>query len=140
MDVDILHGITRAINAEWPDYEIHTNKLKQDVVEPCFFVQPIYNNQKHYPCGRINYDTNFLIQILCEQMSTSDKIKMGNRLHEILDVIDLGNGEKLRGRNKNFNVYEYCVNFSVDYIGFITEPNETEMFIDDLKINTIIGG
>lgn len=139
MDVDILHAITRAIAKEY-NYDIYTDKLKQEVIEPCFFVQPIYNNQKRYPCGRINYDTNFLIQILCEQMSNADKIKMGNKLHEILDVIELDNGEKIRGRNKTYNVYEYCVNFSVDYVGFMAEPNETEKFTDDLEINTIIGG
>lgn len=134
----ILHGITRAIHAEFPDWEIHTDKLKQDVEEPCFFVQPIYNNQKRFPCNRVKFETNFLIQFLCERMSNKEKVEIGNKLHEILEIIELDDGTKLRGRNRNSTVYEYCVNFSVDYNGFMVEIVETEDFVDNITIH--IGG
>lgn len=134
---DILHAITRAIHEEWPDWEIHTDKLKMDVLEPCFFVQEIYNRQKRFPCDRIKYETNFLIQFLCEKMSNAEKSAIGNRLHDILEIVELDDGAQLRGRNRNFTIYEYCVNFSVDYNGFAVEVFNTENF-DDVIIH--IGG
>lgn len=129
---DILHSITRAIHKEWPEWEIHTDKLKNDVKEPCFFVQPIYNNQKRFPCNRIKYETNFLIQFLCERLSNAEKVDVGNKLHRILEVVELNDGGKLRGKNLNFTVYEYCVNFSVDYNGFFVEVFKAEN-MEELK-------
>lgn len=138
--VDVLHAITRAIKKEFPDYEIHTEKLKQDVKEPCFFVQEIYNKQKRLLSNRYKIETNFLIQVLCESLSNREKSALAQKLHEILEIVELDDGTKIRGRNRNFMIYEYCVNFSVDYTNFMIEVVETEMFVDKPQINIHIGG
>lgn len=137
--IDILHAITRALHEKFPDWEIYTDKLKQEVKEPCFFVKAVYNKRSRYPCNRWKYETNWLIQLLCESKTNHEKNTIGEELHDTLEVItlDAENGVFLRGTNSNFNIYEWCINFSIDYNGFFTRREEAET-MESLTIDNTI--
>ena len=121
----IIAAISVTLNAEF-GYENHMEEIKQDLVEPCFFIQCLNPTTKLFLGKRYFRQNMFCIQYFPKG---EDKQRECNEVAEkmiwCLEYITVDN-QKMRGTKMKHNVVRGVLNFFLNYDCFVykVEPSD----------------
>lgn len=139
----IIAAISVALNAEF-GYENHMEEIKQDLVEPCFFIQCVNPTTELFLGKRYFRQNLFCIQYFPEG---EDKQRECNEVAEkmiwCLEYITV-DGQKMRGTKMKYNVAGGVLNFFANYDCFVyrieaDEAMETLESTTDMKEGDSVG-
>ena len=141
---NVIAGIAIALNQEFgDDYEIYTEEIKQDLKEPCFFIQLI--DQSISPlCGQRYLQNNaFCIQYFPESKLNpyAECNDVAERMMFALEyVTPLDADRAIRGTNKNHNLVDGVLNFFVNYNRVILKKPVCSEVMGQIKIQSEMKG
>ena len=114
----ILDGITLALREAFPASQIESKAVKQGLCAPAFIVLLASASQAPQPSGRLRQLTRF------PRHGREDCYKAATKLCDVLEVITLPGGDKLRGSDISFSVADNELHFLVSYNYFAYRENE----------------
>lgn len=121
----IIVAISVALNAEF-GYENHMEEIKQDLVEPCFFIQCLNPTTNLFLGNRYFRQNLFCIQYFPKD---EDKQQECNEVAEkmiwCLEYITV-DGQKMRGIKMNYKVVDGVLNFFLNYDCFVYKVEKTD--------------
>ena len=126
---DILDGISKAIGDTFGDiYKIYGDEeTEQGVERPCFFISLVTSSTKNEPSKRYLDLNTFEISFFpAAKKSRAEMHTVGDALKNILKVLTLLNGTKLRGVNVHVEVVDGALHFFVTYQAYTSTPNTEE--------------
>lgn len=130
----IIAAISVALNAEF-GYENHMEEIKQDLVEPCFFIQCVNPTTELFLGKRYFRQNSFCIQYFPKG---EDKQRECNEVAEkmiwCLEYITV-DGQKMRGTKMKYNVVDDVLNFFLNYDCFVYRV-ETDEAMETLESTT----
>ena len=139
----IIEAISIALNKEFgDDYEIYMEEIKQDLKEPCFFVQCLNPDNNLFRDKRYFRTNPFCIQYFPK---TVDEIQrecndVAERMWQCLEYITIYSEDNpLRGTDENYEVIDGVLNFFVNYNLFLRKVEE-ETPMDDVSIKQNVKG
>lgn len=114
----ILDSVISAIHGAFPDIDIYDETINQGCKYPYFMV--LCEDFTENKLMRENYLQSFIISVLYQykQIPETYYIKgneVGYKLAEILRLITLPNGDKLRGNNINWYPENQKLEFYINY-------------------------
>ncbi|MCM1561745.1 MAG: hypothetical protein NC123_19755 [Butyrivibrio sp.] len=114
----IIAAISVALNTEF-GYVNHMEEIKQDLVEPCFFIQCL-NPTSELFLGRRYFRQNlFCIQYFPESEHKQHECNaVAEKMINCLEYITI-DGQKMRGTKMKFNVVDGVLNFFLNYDCFV---------------------
>ncbi len=121
----IIAAISVALNAEF-GYENHMEEIKQDLVEPCFFIQCVNPTSELFWGKRYFRQNSFCIQYFPKG---EDKQRECNEVAEkmiwCLEYITV-DGQKMRGTKMKYKVVDDVLNFFLNYDCFVYKVKTDE--------------
>lgn len=137
---EIIAGISSKIYETFgDDYEIYSDRMAQNLNEPCFLISPMRHYQKSRLCNstvsRYYREYPFCIFFFPkrEGQQYSENQLVAEKLYECLEYIETDIG-KLRGSEMRYSIEEKdLLNFVVVYKLFVTKDSTDEL----PKIETI---
>ncbi len=136
----IIRSISRAINAEFGDrYENHMEAIRQDLKEPCFFIQCPNQTSALFVGKRYVRQNQFCIQYFPETEQVQQECNaVGERLLSCMECIRVDN-RILRGTKMKYRVTDDVLHFFVDY-DFFARRVEEEIPMDGMESETAVKG
>ncbi len=114
----IIAAISVALNAEF-GYENHMEEIRQDLVEPCFFIQCVNPTTELFLGKRYFRQNSFCVQYFPKG---GDKQRECNEAAErmtwCLEYITV-DGQKMRGTGMKYNMVGGVLNFFLNYDCFV---------------------
>ena len=129
----ILDGITLALRSAFPCSHIESNAVKQGLRQPAFIVLLVNAEVADYPVQRKKRLPRFDV-LYFPKAGREDCYGVADTLTEVLEVIDLPGGDKLRGTDMSFQVTDGVLHFLVSYNHFTYKTAE-EVKMGTLKID-----
>ena len=137
----IIDAISIAINTEFGDgYEIYTESVEQDLLEPCFSILCLNPTIEQY-LGNKYYRTNqFSVQYF---PSTGEKnaecFSVHERLSHCLEYITV-DGNLSRGTKMNGRPVDGVLSFFVNYDMFVYKVATPEDEMETVELNSDVKG
>lgn len=134
----ILSAVTRALVKAFPDIDVYKETVNQGCTFPYFMIYcEDFSEQK---LMRDNYLQTFVISVIYQykelpETSYCNFNTIGYKLSEILDLIELQNGEKVRGTNKNWYPDNQKLEFYINYTIKVYKEQETKPKMNSQKVN-----
>ena len=138
----IIEAISIALDAEFnPDnsekYEIHTEEIKQDLKEPCFFIASLNPSSTLFRGSRYFKGNNFVIQYFPETDKKQHECQeVAERMDDCLEFITcIGDSKPIMASNMKHEVVDGVLNYFVNYDLYAvkTKVNET---METMEVNT----
>lgn len=128
----ILDGITLALRSAFPDSHIEANAVKQGLNPPAFIVLLVSSESEAYPNGRKKRFPRFDI-VYFPKERREECYEVADQLTEVLEVITLPSGDKLRGNDMSVEVSEGVLHMFVSYNHFTHKQTEKD-YMHDLEL------
>lgn len=137
----IIDSISIALNAEFGDcYKNYKEEKKQDLEEPCFFIQCLNPTQRLFLNKRYFRKNQFCIQYFPE---TSDKneecFAVAERLLERLEYLTV-NRDLVMGTKMHYEVVDGILHFFVNYDMFVYKIAEIIPIMEEVLAETSVKG
>lgn len=132
---DIIAAISIALNAEFnpdPDearYEVTAEEIKQNLQEPCFYIQCINPAHEQFLGRRYFRQLPFVIQYFPESTTgyEAECSAVAERMTWCLEYITcVGEDKPIRGTKMHSEVVDGILNFFVNYDGFMLKVEEAD--------------
>ena len=132
---DIIAAISIALNAEFnpdPDearYEVTAEEIKQNLQEPCFYIQCINPVHEQFLGRRYFRQLPFVIQYFPESTTgyEAECSAVAERMTWCLEYITcVGEDKPIRGTKMHSEVVDGILNFFVNYDGFMLKVEEAD--------------
>lgn len=134
----IIEAISIALNAEFgDDYEIHMEEIKQDLKEPCFFIQCLNPMHELFLGKRYFRRNQFCIQYFPKSEMDSDKecYEVSERLDWCLEYINVDG--LMRGTKMKNQIVDGVLNFFVNYDCFLYRREENAV-MGSMEVRTTV--
>lgn len=119
----IIEAISINLDAEF-GYETHMEEIKQDLVEPCFFISCLNPTTELFLGKRYFRQNQFVIQYFPESEHKQWECNaVAERLVWLLEYITL-DGDPVRGTAMKYEVIDGVLNFFVNYDCFVYRVEE----------------
>lgn len=128
----ILDGITLALRAAFPDSLIEVNAIKQGLNPPAFIVLMVSSEHEAYPNNRRKHQPRFDV-VYFPKAGREECYEVADQLTEVLEVIDLPGGDKLRGTDISIEVSADVLHVLVSY-DYFTHKQTEQTYMDDLRL------
>lgn len=137
----IIESISITLNAEFGDrYKNYREEKKQDLEEPCFFIQCLNPTQKLFLGKKYFRNNMFCIQYFPETENTTEEcFGMGERLLECLEYLTV-NGDFVRGTQMHYEVVDGILHFFVNYDMFVYKVAEFVPVMGGVSAETSVKG
>lgn len=128
---ELIQAISVALYAEF-GYENHMEEIKQDLVEPCFFIQCLNPTTELFLGIRESRQRYFRQNQFCIQYFPASKEAyeaecnaVAERMFWSLEYITVDD-HPVRGTKMNYRVEDGVLNFFLNYDGFVYRAGETD--------------
>lgn len=119
----IIEAISITLDAEF-GYETHMEEIKQDLVEPCFYISCLNPTVELFLGKRYFRQNQFVIQYFPESDNEQRECNsVAERLMWSLEYITL-DGDLTRGTAMKYEVVDGILNFFVNYDCFVYRMEE----------------
>lgn len=132
---EIIKGISMALNAAFGDgYKVYQNDVKQGLEEPCFLVAVLKPELSPLIGRRFLMREPLDIHYFpAAPRNHAEMITVAETMLETLEVINLPNGEPIRGTSMNYEIVDDVLHFFVNYNHTLIRPKE-EITMETLDI------
>lgn len=123
----IIEAISITLDAEF-GYEIHSEEIKQDLKEPCFFIASLNLNTEQFLGNRYFKGNSFVVQFFPKRDDKQyDCNDVAERMTDCLEYITcIGDEKPIRGTGMKYEVVDSVLNFFVNYDLFVIKPTSDE--------------
>ena len=137
----IIGSISIALNAEFGDrYKNHREEKKQDLEEPCFFIQCLNPTKRLFLGKRYFRHNQFCIQYFPETGNKNEECSaVGERLFECLEYLTV-DGDLVRGTKMHYEVVDGILHFFVNYDMFVYRVVESMKVMEEVSAETSVKG
>jgi len=131
---DIVTGITVQLNKEFgEEKKIYTSNVEQGLKNPCFFVKLLTVINTPFIGKRKKREYPFDIHYFpVDETDNEEMMAVGDQLMEILEYITMLDGDKLRGKDMEYQILEGVLHFSVTY-GCILNDLTQDPSMEDIR-------
>ena len=128
-------GISMALNTAFGDgYKVYQNDVKQGLEEPCFLVAVLKPELSPLIGRRFLMREPLDIHYFpADPRNHAEMITVAETMLETLEVINLPNGEPIRGTSMNYEIVDDVLHFFVNYNHTLIRPKE-EITMETLDI------
>lgn len=134
----VIESICLSLNAEFGDrYETFREAKKQDLKEPCFFIQCVNPGNGLFLGKRYFRQTMFCIQYFPETEGKENKecYAVAERLFSCLEYLEVC-GERTRGTRMRYEITDGILNFFVNYDMFVRKIGESVSVMETVSSET----
>lgn len=133
----IIGAISATLNSEFgDDYEIHMEEIKQDLKEPCFFIQCLNPTTELFLGKRYFRRNLFCIQYFPNADNKQWECNsVAERLVWCLEYIIVDNGP-MRGTKMRYDVVDGVLNFFINYDCFVYKVEDDGTKMETLTTTT----
>ncbi len=137
----IIDSISIALNAEFGDcYKNYKEEKKQDLEEPCFFIQCLNPTQRLFLNKRYFRKNQFCIQYFPETGDKNEEcLAVAERLLECLEYLTV-NSDLVMGTKMHYEVIDGILHFFVNYDMFVYKIAETVPIMEEVSAETSVKG
>lgn len=128
----IIDGITLALRAAYPDYQIESDTIEQGLTPPAFLVLLVDVEQVRRVGERWRRLPRFDI-LYFPAKGRKECYAVADNLCTALELITLPGGDLLRGTEISYEVTDGVLHFMISYNHFVYRPTE-ETYMGDLTI------
>lgn len=136
---DILEAVTRRLD-ELTDgrITIYEDAVKQDLKEPCFFVQFLEPSERPMIGQRYYQQMDMCIQYMAGDIPqlSRELNRVAGILMDGMEYITLSDGSLLRGTGRSHRAEEDVLSFFVSYNMFVVKERPQEEPMDGLQAST----
>ena len=137
---DIRDAISLALSAEWPDKDIYTEQVEQELLEngSCFTITCIDSSIEHEINIRYERTQRFAIHYFTEPDGSTQKEEcrdVQERLYDILEYIECDEAP-IRGTGMRGNIENGVLTFIVSYDLAVYRDVEATPMMEDLEQST----
>ena len=131
---DIVKGISSTIKKEFLSMEINVNEIEQGFKEPCFFIKMLKLDEKQIIGERYFRRYFFDVRYYPDRNKKSQSIwEVADSLQDILELITTPKGHLIRGADRNAEVEDNVLHYSVSYNMFVIKPKNQEEHMENLQ-------
>lgn len=134
---DIKNGIAETLKAEYTDFDIYTEHLKQGFNDRCFFIERISAQKLNKVCledfERYEYTHNFAVTCFCDD-SKERLDEIADSLYHTLSNVVAG-GNSLYGMGMSHSYSDGALIFLVDYVAEVNVQGDTIPEMEVLSVN-----
>lgn len=130
---ELIIGISQALDAAFSDVEIHTDQIKQGLVEPCFFIMLLEPSQEQVLGPRYYRENSFDIHYFPKTDNTSEINDVADKLMDTLEYINFDGG-LLRGTKMHSETVAGVLHFFVDYNFHTIKDKINDPYMEQLKV------
>jgi hypothetical protein len=124
----IMAAISKTLDTEFgSEYEVYFSEdVRQGMEEPCFFIA-LLNSARVQRVGlRYRQDNPFAIHYFpSKKQNNFEMVKIAQRLLDVLEVIQLHDGDLIRGTGTNFSINDGVLQFFIDYNVYLKKEIDT---------------
>lgn len=140
MQREIIKGIAKAIQNEFGNaYTVYSEKVRQGVRKPCFFINGERFGEIPYIMGRYMKENAFLVSFYPQDFGDDGEKdqcgKAAERLFKCLEYI-IVDGNLTRGSKMSGEIRDGVLKFSVNYDMFVVKPKEEIPAMENLDFRT----
>lgn len=137
----IIESISIALNAEFGDrYKNYREAKKQDLEEPCFFIQCINPTQKLFLGKKYFRNNLFCVQYFPETENKEEEChRTGERLFDCLEYLTV-NGDCVRGTKMHYEVVDDILHFFVNYDMYVYKVAGNVPVMEGVSVETSVKG
>lgn len=129
----ILDGITLALRAAYPEAQIESDTIEQGLTAPAFLVLLV--SAESAPVIGVRYRRMPRFDILYfPKAGREECYATADFLCDILEVITLPDGDRIRGTDISFEITDGVLHFLVSYNHFVVRTTE-ETYMDEFIFN-----
>lgn len=124
----IIEAISIALNEAFGDeYEIHMEEIKQDLKEPCFFIQCLNPSMEQFLGKRYFRQNLFCIQYFPKTEDVNREChEVAEKLYSCLEYITCqGDDKPIRGTKMHHEVVDRVLSFFVNYDVFVRKTEDS---------------
>lgn len=138
----IIGAISQALNTEFGDnYECYMEEIKQDLKEPCFFIQCLNPTEELFIGKKYFRRNQFCIQYFPESKSgpNAECHSVAQCLLDCLKWLPVKDS-KVMGRKMHYEVKDGMLYFFVNYDMFVYKAVEALPVMEEVSIETLAKG
>lgn len=138
----IIESISIALSAEFGDrYEISRESKRQNLREPCFFIQCLNPTGELFFWKRYFRKNQFCIQYFLEDELHGNRecYAVAERLFSCLEYLDVG-GDPVMGTKMKYEVADGILHFFVNYDLFVYKVDESVPVMGEVSSETHVKG
>nr|WP_296488160.1 hypothetical protein [uncultured Acetatifactor sp.] len=138
----LIGAISRTLNAEFGDnYECYMEEIKQDLKEPCFFIQCLNPTEELFIGKKYFRQNQFCIQYFPESKSgpNAECHSVAERLLYCLKWLPVKDS-LVMGRKIHYEVTEGILHFFVNYDMFVYKVAESPPVMEEVSAETLVRG
>lgn len=128
----IIDGVTLALRAAYPDYQIESDTIEQGLNPPAFLVLLVDVEQVRRVGERWRRLPRFDI-LYFPMKGREECYEVADNLCAALELVTLPGGDLLRGTEISFEVTDGVLHFLISYNHFVCRPVE-EVYMDKIEI------
>ncbi len=129
MVLKIIENMAVALNNQFPECKIYSERVKSTETKPCFFIILDRFSEKKVLANRYNQVTDFIITHYIDDLKTNESlITTANSVKDILEKID-----GIDAQSISYRIESDALVFSVTYSYFIykiKEKNDIDKMAD----------
>lgn len=114
---DIVTGISQKLDSEFGEtYTIYSEGIKQDLEEPCFFIDVLASNQEKQMRRAYKKTIDFDIHYFSDKEDNinSDCLEIADKLYQALEYIEVY-GQKYRALKMKHEVVDNVLHFMLQF-------------------------
>lgn len=127
----LIIAINTALEKVNSKAEIYIEEVPQGFKEPCFCVQVLNPDEKQLLGERYLRTYNFCIQYFPKK-GLWENAETAELLHRILNQIDLGNGDSVRGVNRRYEIVEKNLHYFVTYRLHVRDADIDDNYMEEM--------
>jgi len=123
----IVEPVLKQLQKYHPQVRRYREEQNQNTKRPCFFVEQMPLGSERQMFGRVRREYRIRITYLCELELAEPKKhlrEVGTALLEEFQLLELGNGQSIFGRNAEFEIVNGELLFTVEFPAHLT-PQQT---------------
>lgn len=133
----IINGICVALHRSYPDCTIYTEKVRQGLNLPCFFVANLSCDSR-LSLGLRYFENRLFVVRFIPKSDTNDELNSVMRdLPYILEYISV-DGDLLRGSDMRCECVDGVLHFYINYNGFVYRVLDRLDNMQDLEVSGVV--
>lgn len=121
------------------DINIYSENVEQGFDKPCFFIEAVNSSNKNLLGKRYLRKNSFDIKYFPEVESNNGMQEIASTLYDVLEILTLENGEKVRGTKMSHKVLDGVLHFYVNFDMVLKRIENISDYMEDIEIKNNLG-
>ena len=136
----LIASLSLKLRQEYGDgINIYSENAEQGFIKPCFFIGVLNPSSKNLLGQRYFRKYPFDITYFPEIENSNNEMQaIASNLYEIMDIITLNNGDKVRGRKMHHEVTGGSLHFYVDFDMILRKIEIVDDYMENMQVKNVL--